>query len=528
LDCFVALTLDLAVTEFVGVLAAGFFLALLAGSAWLRANLVRQHGRLLRRVEALEVRLADGLHGEQRAAPIQEAAAGLPIGSPAPDFSLSGLHGETIPLAALRVAAKPVMLFFTDADCDPCDALLPVIGALQRDHSAKVLPSVISRGSPEAVLAKSAEHGLYNVLIDEDGSVARAYQVTSSPTTVIVNSDGTIGSLLAEGAEAVRAMTDRIMEAPILPSQQDSNSESAQDEPLPAPSDGRADDTGEAPASSGPSIGDPAPPIRLPDLRGKPKSLASLRGKSMLVVFWDPSCGFCKQLLGDLRTWESSRVNRVPRMLVVSTGTVVANRAMRFRSPVLLDSSFSAGAAFGAVGTPSAVLVDGDGRLASEVVAGAERVLALARGEPSLPQGPVAAPTSPELGATAPNVRLPDLNGDMVELSEFRDGNTLLLFWRPSCGFCRRMLEDLKAWEASPPDDAPSVVVVSSGTVEENIAMDLRSTVLLDQEFSTGTAFGADGTPMAVMIDASGRIASDLVSGASAVLGLANSGAHAR
>jgi thiol-disulfide isomerase/thioredoxin len=115
----------------------------------------------------------------------------------------------------------------------------------------------------------------------------------------------------------------------------------------------------------------------------------------------------------------------------------------------------------------------------------------------------------------------------MVDLREFRGSNTLLLFWRPSCGFCRRMLDDLKAWETSRPHGAPSVLVVSSGTVEENTAMGLRSPVVLDQDFSTGTAFGADGTPMAVIIDAGGRIASDLVSGASAVMGLANSAEHA-
>jgi hypothetical protein len=49
------------------------------------------------------------------------------------------------------------------------------------------------------------------------------------------------------------------------------------------------------------------------------------------------------------------------------------------RSPVLLDPDFKVAWTFGANGTPMAVLVDEEGQIASEVAAGAEAVLALAR-----------------------------------------------------------------------------------------------------------------------------------------------------
>jgi len=48
------------------------------------------------------------------------------------------------------------------------------------------------------------------------------------------------------------------------------------------------------------------------------------------------------------------------------------------RAPILLDDEFAAGNAFGAAGTPSAVLVDKRGRVASSVAVGADAVLALA------------------------------------------------------------------------------------------------------------------------------------------------------
>jgi hypothetical protein len=45
---------------------------------------------------------------------------------------------------------------------------------------------------------------------------------------------------------------------------------------------------------------------------------------------------------------------------------------------VLLDEKFATGQVFGAGGTPSALLLDGNGRLAPDVAVGAEPILALA------------------------------------------------------------------------------------------------------------------------------------------------------
>ena len=63
---------------------------------------------------------------------------------------------------------------------------------------------------------------------------------------------------------------------------------------------------------------------------------------------------------------------------MVSAGSVEANKEMGFASPVLLDQNFATGRAFGASGTPSAVLVDAEGKVASVVAVGAPGVLELA------------------------------------------------------------------------------------------------------------------------------------------------------
>ena len=65
------------------------------------------------------------------------------------------------------------------------------------------------------------------------------------------------------------------------------------------------------------------------------------------------------------------------------TSVSEANKEMGLHAPVLLDRQFATGRAFGAGGTPSAVLVDKEGKVASEVAVGAPAVLELAGASPT-------------------------------------------------------------------------------------------------------------------------------------------------
>ena len=68
----------------------------------------------------------------------------------------------------------------------------------------------------------------------------------------------------------------------------------------------------------------------------------------------------------------------------------------------------------------------------------------------------------------APALSLPDLDGNTVDLESFKGDKTMMVFWNPGCGFCKRMIEDIKAWEANPPEGAPKLLLVSTGAVEAN------------------------------------------------------------
>jgi hypothetical protein len=120
-------------------------------------------------------------------------------------------------------------------------------------------------------------------------------------------------------------------------------------------------------------------------LSGKRIALADLQGTSTLVLFWNPDCGFCQRMLTELKSWERRRPAGSPQLLLVSTGTIEANRAMGLSSPVLFDPDGVAMRDFGASGTPVAILVDDEGRIASALATGEHEVMSLARSRQTEP-----------------------------------------------------------------------------------------------------------------------------------------------
>jgi methylamine dehydrogenase accessory protein MauD len=358
-------------------------LGLLAGQWWFLLHLLRQNGRLLVRIEALEARPDSGgvpqpsPNGSQQSQPV----AGLPVGSEAPSFHLDGLHGEPLTLGSVGSSGKPVMLLFTDPNCGPCNALLPEIGRWQQEHRDKLTIALVSRGVPEENRAKAQEHGLQNVVLQDDWEVSEAYEVGGTPSAVLVRPDGTVGSAVARGAEAMGALVTQVVEAPtrvpLLPGAPAPAATAEGEQGQPCPNCGKVHAAAPtAPAAQ--KVGEEAPEVKLTDLEGHTVELADFRGEETLVLFWNPGCGFCQQMLPALKEWEARAPEDAPRLLVVSAGSEEANREMGLTAPVLLDQQFATGRAFGASGTPSAVLVDAEGKVASEVAVGAPGVLELA------------------------------------------------------------------------------------------------------------------------------------------------------
>ena len=342
-------------------------LAVLAGILWLLWHILRQQGQLVLRIEAAESRLAEaGLAQEAGSV----GSAGLAVGTSAPPFRLESVQGETLTLIDLLARGLPVLLLFADPGCGPCAALLPEVGSWQRDHAGKLTLAVISRGSRQANQSKIVAQGITRVLLQRDREVQSSYQVTGTPSAVLIGADGTIGSPLAEGADAIRRLVASVVAPPVL--------RTLPMVPTPVESNGHGGRAAKSPPL-GPVLGERAPEFSLPDLEGSVVRLSDFRGSPTLLLFWRPSCGFCQRMLNELQTWEAQAQEGALKLLVVSTGSVQENQAMDLRSPVVLDAAgLSIGIQFGARGTPMAVLIDAQGKIASEVVAGGKAVLALA------------------------------------------------------------------------------------------------------------------------------------------------------
>jgi peroxiredoxin len=368
LPSLIAWAAELRPIEWVGLFGGLLGLAMLAGIGALVWQMLAQQGRVLLRLELLEARMT----GE--AAPSEAAAAidvfdpatmgpGLPVGSEAPAFDSATLDGRTLSLGDLLAAKKPALLFFADPQCGPCDALMPDIAGWQ-----ETLPShsivVVSHGNKKENEKKIGSHGLKTVLLQRDQQLSNLYQAWGTPAALLIGADGRVGSRVAQGADRIRTLVAWASGArtagALMPA-------------LPAATDSAAPQV---------MIGDYPPKMQLPDLAGRPVEVASVNGKRTLLLFWNPGCGFCERMLDDLRAWESARPSTAPELLVISAGSVADNRAMNLRSSVLLDQSFEVAAAFGARGTPMAVMLDENGRIASEVVAGAQQVMALPASEP--------------------------------------------------------------------------------------------------------------------------------------------------
>ncbi|WP_157254538.1 peroxiredoxin family protein [Nonomuraea typhae] len=335
------------------------------------AILLRQNARLLRRLHEIEARL-----GTEGATAVNTPAA-ADFRMRAPALRLPDLSGDQVTLDDLLAAGSPVLLVFYDPECAPCNALLPEVGRWQRDHADQLTLAVISRGTPEVNRDKADEHGIVRLLLQRDQEAAEPYQVHGTPCAVLIRADGIMHEPPACGEKHIRELVARAAGAAsgsFLPVTADGSGGHA----LPM-ADAHTEHLAPEPSAEprGLPIGDPAPAFALPDLNGRSVDLADLHGRSALLLFWNPACGFCEQMLPDLRAWEANGAQEGPALVVISTGTVEENRAMGLSSAILHDETFAVGPLFGAQGTPMAVVVDAEGRIASEAVAGAPGVLTL-------------------------------------------------------------------------------------------------------------------------------------------------------
>ena len=121
----------------------------------------------------------------------------------------------------------------------------------------------------------------------------------------------------------------------------------------------------------------------------------------------------------------------------------------------------------------------------------------------------------PLVTGQAPDFALPDRNGKIVRLSDFRGKKVVLVTWASWCG-CRF---DVAGWQKVHDDlkDKGLVVfAINQGETAEKARTYLSknkytTTTLLDQTRSVGRDYKVNGIPTLVIIDRQGKIAAHFV-----------------
>jgi peroxiredoxin len=131
---------------------------------------------------------------------------------------------------------------------------------------------------------------------------------------------------------------------------------------------------------NGLAAGTIAPNFVLPDLKGKTRSLVEFRGKRLLLVFSDVTCGPCEQMAPELVKRYEHRPDDL-EIVMISRGTLEDNqrkaKALGFPFPVLIQRGWEVSKEYAMFATPIGYLIDADGIIVSDVAVGPEPILAL-------------------------------------------------------------------------------------------------------------------------------------------------------
>jgi peroxiredoxin len=313
-----------------------------------------------------------------------------------------------------------------------------------------------------------------------------------------------------------------------------------------------------APAPAQPqglALGSPAPDFALRDLKGRQRKLRDYGGKSTLLVFFNPECGFCSQMAPQLAELASTG----PRLVLMSRGdrTVHMRLAEQYgwKFDILVEDGWQVATSYGTNATPTGYLIDRGGRIASSLAVGAPGIVELAKIEVGVGNGPSGPDLTAEslrakagvaaekargaglgirestlnrnglpAGTSAPNFTLPDLAGGERTLADYRGRRVLLVFSDPACGPCQALAPELERLHREHAQNNLEVLVVSRGDREANQSkakeQSLTFPVLLQNGWETSREYAMFATPIGYLIDERGVTASEVAVGKDAVIAL--------
>ncbi len=328
---------------------------LLGAVVFLLKRISEQQTQIMRRIELMELVARDGSSVERDG--VGHPHEGLPIGAQFPVFEIPDIIGTPISLASLKAEGKPVLFFFVSPTCTPCKALVPEFEQWQRGLGDKVKMVFVSNGKPEENLEKFGENAFETLLLQKDREVAELVRAKWTPTAVLMDRNGRIASHIAAGDTAIRELIAKI------------NADDLEQE-FTYFANGNGD-------SQPVRIGNDLPDFSIQDIKGQEINTDYFKGKQTLITFWSMTCPHCVNMMDDLREWDKTKGLDEPDLIVFSDGDKTAHEELELHSPIILDEGYKTAGKLGMFGTPSAVLVNEDGKIVSETAIGAPDIWSL-------------------------------------------------------------------------------------------------------------------------------------------------------
>ena len=124
-----------------------------------------------------------------------------PRKQPVPSGSMTDLQGTEWRLRALR--GRAVLLNFWASWCEPCKEEMPSLQALADRHADRLVVLTINLKEPPETIARFVRSsGLRLPIVrDADGSMARTWGVRIYPSTVLIDTQGRVRSVVRGGLD---------------------------------------------------------------------------------------------------------------------------------------------------------------------------------------------------------------------------------------------------------------------------------------------------------------------------------------
>jgi peroxiredoxin len=336
---------------------------ILMGLCALFYQLLKQHGRILLRVDRLEHNARPGFVASAE----DSGPTGLSVGTQFPAFRYFDLAGKVVELT--DVVGKRTLIVHWSTGCSVCMEMARDL-ALFEDAFAKAKAQLILLSSDDATALRkySRQLGLKSpILLGKDGTEAlELFSDFGTPAPYLLDERGRVAHPLVVGSDGTLSLAREMVAGT-----------------------GRRSLPGERSLAesrierNGLKAGTAAPAFVLPDLSGRTVSLKDYRGRRLLLVFTDPHCGPCDRIAAGLARFHQQLQANGLALVMVGRGDAGENRKKakqnRFDFPVVLQKQWELSKQYGIFATPVAFLISEEGIIAKDVAIGPDAILELAQ-----------------------------------------------------------------------------------------------------------------------------------------------------